>query len=365
MKLVYVITGLGMGGAETQVCGLCDKMYEMGHEVSLVYLTGDKVVHPTNSEIEVYDLKITKGNFLRGFIKLNQIIKKLKPDVIHSHMIHANLISRFCSLFVGKVVLINTAHSANEGGWLRMLMYRITDFLSDVTTNVSSAAVESFIEKKAVKRSRIIAVHNGVDTDKFQYRSELNASVRKQLGVSESCRLFISVGRYVEAKDYSNLLEAISLSEIDCEHKFIIVGLDVERLKAKARELGIDKRVAFLGMRKDVPALLSASDVFVLSSQWEGLPMVVGESMSCECAVVTTDAGGTSEWLPNKDYVVEIKNPRMLSNKIVALSRLSDMQIRALGKENRNYIVGKYSIQSVSSTWVNMYQAKLNINGNA
>ena len=92
MKILYVITGLGLGGAEKQVIQLADEMKLMGHEIFLVSLVGCATLLPQN-DITVYQLEMKKNiiSFVLSIIKLKHIIKKIKPDVVHSHMFHANI----------------------------------------------------------------------------------------------------------------------------------------------------------------------------------------------------------------------------------------------------------------------------------
>lgn len=95
MKILYVITGLGQGGAERVVCDLADKMYEKGNEVKIAYLTGDVLTKPRYQEIELIKINLNSLRlFPLAYIKLSKIIKNFEPDVVHSHMVHANIFTR-------------------------------------------------------------------------------------------------------------------------------------------------------------------------------------------------------------------------------------------------------------------------------
>lgn len=170
MNLLYIITGLGMGGAEKQTVLIANKMHEAGHNVMIISLTGDTLVKPTDG-VQLNELKLEKTPFslFKGLFKVRKIIKKFKPDIVHSHMFHANLFARLLRTFTKIPVLICTAHNTNEGSSLRMLAYKYTDKLASLSTNVSQDAVDSFIQKGASTAARMIVVSNGIDTSQFDF----------------------------------------------------------------------------------------------------------------------------------------------------------------------------------------------------
>lgn len=116
MKILYVITGLGLGGAEKVVCDLADQMVKNGHTVKIAYLTGGKLVTPKSSDIEIIYLALNGINsFISASVKYRKLLKKFQPDVVHAHMVHANIFARLCRFFVKIPRLICTAHSNKIG----------------------------------------------------------------------------------------------------------------------------------------------------------------------------------------------------------------------------------------------------------
>lgn len=95
-KITLIITGLGMGGAERQVCDLADQFSAKGHEVLLIAMTGEALNRPQSTKIEVVELGMAKTpiGFIKAYWKTRRLIKQFKPDVVHSHMVHANLFAR-------------------------------------------------------------------------------------------------------------------------------------------------------------------------------------------------------------------------------------------------------------------------------
>lgn len=363
LKILYVISGLGIGGAESLVVNLADKMVSRGHQVMIVSLTGPTLFRPVDTGIRVAELEMAKSpvGFVCGYLALRQFIRELRPDVIHSHMIHANLLARLVRLSINVPRLVCTAHSTNEGGRLRMMAYRLTDFLADVSTNVSREAVEAFEAKGAVPRGQMLAVLNGIDCDVFSPDVQPRLEIREVLSVDRDPMVFIAVGRLFEAKDYPNLLTAFAEVSASLPNSFLwIVGdgpLRVE-LENMSGDLGLAERVRFLGVRYDIPALLRAADVFVLSSSWEGFGLVVAEAMATGTRVVATDCGGVREVVGDCGYLVPPCDSKALGNAMLVAANLSAEQVETLGRTARQRIVELFSLDRAVDRWLEIYSGK-------
>lgn len=352
-----------MGGAEKVVTGLADALAEKGHDVLLAYLTGTALVLPVSPAVGIIDLGVNSvKDMIAAHFKLRKILIAFKPDVVHSHLVHANILVRLQRLHTPIPRLITTAHNVNEEGRLRMLAYRLTDRLADISTNVSDEAVAAFIEQKAVKLGRMITVHNGISINDFSFSSSARLEIRQQFGIADDCKLILAVGRLNEQKDYPNLLHALQqINTRTANFKTYIAGdgpLKPE-LMEMARKLGLADRVEFLGVRRDVAKLMSASDVFVLSSAWEGFPLVIGEAMACECTVVATDCGGVKEFVGTNGYLVESREPTALAAALTTALAQSFVESRALGQAARHRIQNLYSLDTAVEKWLKLYAGPL------
>jgi glycosyltransferase involved in cell wall biosynthesis len=363
MKVLFFITDLGVGGAERQVVDLADRFAGKGAQVKIAYLTGDASVRPSNHDIELIGFGVDRSLYglISGYIRLRQLIRRFRPDVVHSHMVHANLLARVVRITTSIPQLISTAHSTNEGGKLRMMAYYVTDFLANTSTNVSEEAVEVFEEKRAVPRGRMIAVPNGIDTDRFHFNAELRGTTRTAMKLAADEKVILAVGRLVPAKDYPNLLRAFA--QVDRRSRKLalwIVGAGdlLPELERLADELEIAGEVKFLGMRRDVPALLNAADIYVLSSAWEGLPLVIGESMASEKVVVATDCGGVREVLSDCGFLVPSKQPAALAAGLEQALKLGEPESAQFGARARARIVESYSLDSSVAIWSDVYAGK-------
>lgn len=358
MKILYVITGLAQGGAERVVCDLANSMFEKGHEVKIAYLTGGILTKPNYSEIELLNINL---NSLIGlplaYQKLSKIIKNYQPDIVHAHMIHANLFTRLVRMITPIKKLICTAHSANEGGKLRMGLYRITHYLSDITTNVSNFASNAYIEKKAVPSNGISTVYNGVNFNNFKYNNLARASLGSEFNLASNIKVLLAVGRFHNVKNYPNLLKAIKLLKEKSILPFrLFIAGDGElrnEIEKLIEELNLKNDVVLLGRRNDIPNLMSACDVFVLSSDYEGLPTVLIEALACQAHAVSTDVSGAREILDINGEIVPVNSPVNLMQSIEALLNKSDKN--KLGAE---FVKNKFDLNHIANQWLDLYNEK-------
>ncbi|MBV2209759.1 MAG: glycosyltransferase [Thermomonas sp.] len=349
-SILYIITGLGMGGAEHVVVALADKAASEGNVVKVAYLTGGMLVHPQNKNVEIIPIGMTGArSFFTALIRLRSVIKNFKPDVVHAHMFHANIMARFSRFWVKIPRLICSAHNSSEGGWLRMLLYRYTAYLGDYFTNVSAEAAAILETSGAAAAGTIIPVLNGIDTSRFRCMRKKNNKVP----------VLIAVGRLEVQKDYPNLLKAAAiLKQRNVAFHLKIVGDGKLRseLSILSRQLSLDANVTWLGIQRNVPELLNLADLFVLSSAWEGFGLVVAEAMACELPVVATDCGGVREVVGDGRFLVPINSPELLANKIEEVLRLSASERMQIGHKNRERVLTCYSLEAMYHNYKKLYR---------
>lgn len=356
MKILYVITSLDLGGAERVVVDLADQMNALGHTVKIAYLIGEVLVRPVSDDIEIIALNLnSKNNLLSASIKYKKLLKQFRPDIVHAHMVHANIFARINCVGAHIPKLICTAHNSNEGGKARMLAYRLTNRLSDINTNVSQEATDSLIRKGAFRKSNVMTVHNGIDLSKFEKVSSSQALDQNVINL-------ISVGRFNDQKDYPNLINAFAelKKNITTNIRLTIVG-DGElrpQIEAMIKQLDLDNDIVLLGRRSDIPELLSQADIFVLASKHEGLPTVVIEAMACECYVVATDCGGSAEIVGDTGQLVPIQDSQALATALQATINLSNEDKENNNNNARVRVEQLFSLQTSVQKWLELYEAE-------
>lgn len=356
MKILYVITGLVLGGAEKVVIDLADQMNALGHNVKIAYLTGEVIIKPSSPDIEIIALHLNSvKDFLSASKKYRKLVKSFRPDVVHAHMVHANIFARLNRTVFSIPKLICTAHSSNEGGKVRMLAYRLTNHLSDINTNVSQEATQAMINKGAFTKSSVITVSNGINLNRFKNKPK---SIRREKNTLN----FIAVGRFTDAKAYPNLVNAFAILKNNNNRaiNLTIVG-DGElrsQIESLIKELNLDKDITLLGRRSDIPELLSQADIFVLASKHEGLPTVVIEAMACECYVVATDCGGSAEILGDTGQLVPIEDSQALADALQNAIALSVEDRTQNNEKARARVEQLFSLETSVQKWLALYEAE-------
>lgn len=126
-------------------------------------------------------------------------------------------------------------------------------------------------------------------------------------------------------------------------------------IETKILELDLNNDVILLGRRQDIPELMSAADLFVLPSMYEGFGLVVAEAMACETLVVATDCGGVSEVLNNTDFLTPPSNPHKLSEKILYCLNLNEFQKKEFLLKNSDHVRNNFSLDKIVKKWIELY----------
>lgn len=359
MRICLVISGLGLGGAERLVVRLADNLARRHHEVMLVHVAGDPLVHPEHPAVRVHGLGVTGvWQFCRAYLALRRLLREFRPDVVHSHLFHANVLARLVRLTMPLRRLVCSAHNTNEEGRFRLAAYRATDWLADEFTNVSQAGVAAFEAGGAAMPGRMKVVYNAVSTEEYRFNAAYREAARRELSVDRTTCLIVSVGRLDPSKDFGTLLRACALlRRMRSDIRVAIVGGGPERdnLERLARQLDVDDLVTFLGQRSDVPSWLSAADVFVLSSAWEGFGLVVAEAMSCERLVVATAAGGIPEVVGPCGVLVPVGRPGDLAAALNASLALPEPERARRAERARRRVEELFSEQAALAKWLGLY----------
>lgn len=358
MKILYVITGLGGGGAEKVVAGLADEMSKLGHQVKIAYLKGEIVVKPQSDRIELVYLGLESLKQAKlAYSNYKKLLDQFEPDVVHAHMVHANIFARISRKFRPIMKLICTAHNSNEGGKLRMLAYRLTNGLSDLNTNVSKEATQAFLEMQAFDKSAI-TIYNGIDLNKFN-RIKVDKNYLINGCDYSSLKMILAVGRFNQQKDYPNLLNAIQLLKTQTSQKFKVLiagdGEERNKLESMIRELDLEKDIVLLGRRDDIPELMVKANVFVLPSAYEGFGLVVAEAMACQTYVVATDCGGVKEVMGDTGILVQPKNSLDLAQALMRAINLSDVEVIHNNMRALKHVSKNFDLKNIVTKWLEIY----------
>lgn len=367
-RLTYVVTALTYGGAEQQVATLASRFPGRGWKVQVISMVRPEA-HQEELEaagVSVISLDMRPGiPDPRALIRLSRIIRRSKPHVLHSHMVHANLLARSSRVLGPTPVLISTAHNVVERhspgvgrGW-KEIAYRVTDPLCDLTTNISHAGVDRYVALNAAPAQKIRRIPNGIDLTLFAPNPEARAHARDQLSLGDRLVL-LAVGRFETQKDHSSMLKAFSRFVRDHPKSVLLLvgqGPLEDSIREEVRELGLGDSVRFLGIRNDVSALMNAADVYVMSSRWEGLPIVLLEASAAGLPIVATDVGGNAEVVDDgvSGFLVPAERPERLAEALDRVAAMSERERERLGTAGRERTANEYGIEQVVDVWESIY----------
>lgn len=365
-RIVFLITSLDYGGAQTEIVRLAISLKNLDWDVRLISMLR---VEAFTEELDRANIPVTSLGMSKGIPdtkaigKLANLLSQWKPDILHSHLFHANIISRITRLIVPIPILISTAHNINEGRRWREIAYRLTDRLADLTTNVSRAAVERYIRVGAVPASKIIFIPNSIDTEIFSPDLEVRNKIRQQLNLEDKF-VWLAVGRLEEQKDYPNLLQAFARIVREFPETILLIcgkGNLQSELEVLTEQLKIQQRVRFLGIRSDIRDIMNGVDAYVMSSAWEGMPIVLLEASAVGLPIVATDVGGNREIIldDRSGFLVPPKDDRTLGVKMQQLMKLSTSERWQMGQVARKYVEANYSIERTLSKWQQVYHRML------
>jgi len=321
----------------------------------------------------VFVVPMRKTYDVLAIYRLYKILKNYKIDVIHSHGLLVNILSRVASYLANAPVSISTAHiplNLKSGSQAQNILekfmipyYLILDNLTSLFNHkiiAVSHAVKRDLSEQGIDPKRIVVVQNGIDVNRVEGNNR-NREVESKR--NQNYPIVGTITRLSPQKDVATLLRMASqvIKEVP-KTEFIIVGDGEQRgkLQTLAGNLGLHDHVTFLGYRQDAQDILRIFDVFVLSSLWEGLPIVVLEAMAAEKPVVATAVDGVTEVVEdgNTGFLVKPQRPDLLAKSVIELINNPD-QAKTMGERGRERIEGFFSITRVINTVEQIYFSKV------
>ncbi|UCH58472.1 MAG: glycosyltransferase family 4 protein, partial [Anaerolineales bacterium] len=309
--------------------------------------------------------------FVRGMIRLYKLMIRERFTLVEAFTHHANLIGIPCAWLARVPVRIASHHGRIENfpPWLeRLHAWIINHGIATGMVAVSLQVQSLSIREERIQPDKIIVIANGINLSHVEQLEEYEQiKLRQQIGIKREDFLLLTVARLRTQKGHTYLLEAIP-SIIECfpNTVFVFAGegdLSAE-LKEKARSLGIQDAIRFLGNRTDVPKLLNIADGFVLPSLSEGLPLSLLEAMRAGLPVVATKLEGIEEIIRDGEngLLVEPADPKGLSQAIIRL--LSNEELRKrLGSAGEALIKEQYTIDIMCKHYEQMFHEGLEVRG--
>lgn len=299
VNILQITSNIKRNGPASVVLDL-SRNYPEGYRAVIASAGGELEPKFTEKGIKCYTIPIGRtGNYLSyftSFFKSLYILKKIiedeKIDVIHCHQPVPILFGKILSKTKNKP-LITTAHNIYNPKSIVQRQYSKGDKVVAVSEKVRKDQIESF----GVDQNRVVTVLNGIDESHKRITTE-RETLRKELGLRADAFVVCTIAGLRKQKALNILLQAAEITTTqNANIQFLIVGNgeEYDSLMALRNELKLQDKVIFSGFRSDIYNVLNASDLFCLSSDYEGLPISILEAMLCGKPVVSTDVGGVNE----------------------------------------------------------------------
>ena len=347
--VVFCIEALTVGGAERMLVAMANQFIKRDWDVHMICLTkSGELAEQLDQKVHQHVLNKRPGIDLKLPGKIRSLVKGINPVAINSHLWTANLWTRIALCRAGIPIVI-TEHSRDtwKGPHYRMLDRLLAKWTKQLVA-VSTDTADFYRDEINIPRSLVTVINNGVDTKR--YAAGDGAELKRQWAPNGEL-LIGTVGRMVPAKNHQRLLDVAALLKDKLPaFKLVLVG-DGE-LRAEVEQAVKDKSVQdvvlLAGARSDVPDVLNALDIFVLSSDREGHPLTALESQAAGTPVVLTNAGGSADAIAaqgaSKGGLLVDKDAHELADAIVELS--SDKNtLASMGQFGQRYALEQFDLQ--------------------
>ncbi|MEE9169405.1 MAG: glycosyltransferase [bacterium] len=367
-QILQVVDGFRMGGAENKLLELIERLDCNKYKVMLANVGPGG---PLQSQFE--ELGIEIFNFSRKwafdpkpFYQLYQLMRERRIDVVQTTLFWADFIGTLAAKCAGVRLIVSwetVSHSGDpyHNNFQRRNGYRLMAKLSNLIVAVSHEVKYSLIRHRRINPSKIRVIHYGVDLDKFHPNgNQKRISKRKAMNITADSVLIGIVARLEPWKGHSVFIEAfaeVAPRFSNAHVVFIGDGSLRAKLESMVKDYGLQSRIQFLGIRKDIADLLHCIDLFVLSSlPGEGLPNVLLEAMACKKSVIATSVGGVPELVRDgiNGHIVPASNKKALG---WALEKMlgDNAHLQLLGKMALTTVQREFSLKNQISAFEEIF----------
>jgi len=306
MKVLQIMPEMGLAGAETMCESLCNELKAIGCDVILVSLYDYQSAitrRLQENNIKIYFLKKKHGLDITIIFKLLSLFFKEKPQCVHTH----RYVMRYVipAAFLSRVpTRIHTVHNVAQkentpiGIFVNRYFYR---YFNVIPVALSNQVLKTIVDVYGLSPTSIPVIFNGID---------LKKCIRKSDYSSDNCFTILHIGRFAEAKNHRlilNTFRKIVSRHPNTQLKLIGAGKLLSEIKSLAKELEIEDKVCFLGQIDNIYPILHDADIFILPSEYEGMPMTLIEAMGTGVPIIASNVGGIPDMLTNDVDALLIK----------------------------------------------------------
>ena len=295
---------------------------------------------------------------LKAFLKIFSIIRKDRPQIVHTHTAKAGTLGRLAAIMAGVPIKIHTFHGHIFYGYFNkiltnyfMLVERALAAFTDRIIAISDIQKDELLNKYNIgNESKYSVVNIGLDLERFSDLEKKRGNFRRKLGLANDDILIGIVGRLVPVKNHRMFIKAalnlknLVKPEVFDKIKFIVVGggEEKESLTGYAKSLGIDGSFIFSGWADDIEEVYADLDIVALTSKNEGTPLSLIEAMASSKPVIATDVGGVRDVVQDSGFLVDSDDDTGYARRLAELV-MSESKRREMGLKGKNLVIKRYS----------------------
>jgi glycosyltransferase involved in cell wall biosynthesis len=378
INLLYIITKLELGGAQKQLLSLIN---HLNKEKFKPFLFTAKDGLLLSEAFSLKELTLKKSRYLerpinplRDFLALIEIygfIKKNNIEIVHTHSSKAGILGRLVARLARVKIIVHTVHgwSFNDYQpkivrlffiWLERLAASFTDKL----IIVSNYDKQKGLDKHIGRENKYTLIRYGVDYTEFNIKDQ---NIREELGINPNDLVVGMIACFKPQKSLQNFIRlAFLVKEFSPHIKFLLVGDGILRrsIEKLIEKLNLKNCIILTGWRRDIPQILSAIDVFVLTSLWEGLPITILEATASSKPVISTHTGGVAEVIVEgkSGFLVAPGDMNKMSERITVLIKDENLR-RQIGQNARAGLDSNFMLTNMISKTENLYKELMKIKG--
>jgi glycosyltransferase involved in cell wall biosynthesis len=363
-SVLHFTNSILWGGVEEHICGLLRNISQNLFRAELVCdpLLYGRFRSALPGDIKIKALRLSSPSDLFGAIRLARLLKRSQVQIVHSHMFWSSLFASPIARLCGVPIVVETLHGTEawRKGWKSSyLIDRATARFVSKYVAVSEYDAHFLQQKKGVSRDKITVIHNGVDTGRFTSATSKRKAIRQLMGFGDSDCVVIMVARFHAGKGHRVLFEAIrELVQVHPRLNLICLGEGEEEphLRELRMALGLETSIRLAGYQQNVAEWLTAADINVLPSFYEGLPLTILEAMACGVPTVASNVGGIPDVI--EDGVNGILVPAGDSHSLAAaISQLAGNWVlrTTMGEAARKSVSEQFTLEQQVRSTENMY----------
>jgi glycosyltransferase involved in cell wall biosynthesis len=370
LQVLEIVASSRGGGAEHVFC-IAKGIDKSKFDLTIIMPEDDGNVNAF--DFERLGIKVVPFNFfnrlsLREFLNFWSFIRRGDFDIVHCHGARAALFGRLAASLLRRwpkiVYTIHGFHVIHYQNPIKkiclLLLERILGHFTDMIICVSHSDRESVIKTKIAKSDKIKIIWNGIDLERFQKVLLNNNVKRNELGLPADAFILTMIGRLHPPKDLFTLITSFQLVQDELPNTCLLIVGDGplrKELQNYAKRLHLNSKIIFAGARRDIPEILAITDIFILSTLWEGLPIVLLEAMASAKPVIASDICGNKEVVVNGETGILVPpiDPKSLAKAIIELAR-DPQKAKRLGQKGIARVKENFTLEKMIQQVTNLYE---------